>query len=83
MRAEVKSDLLMSLWTYLMLLSISGFVSVLEVGVGLGGGLYSMTPLQSFERRPDEDSLVTSLAYFSHHTHLAAATEIGEETMKN
>lgn len=60
---------------------VAGFVSLLEVQssnqVGYDQGMYQMAPVQAFEQKPDEESHFNSLAYYSYHAHLAAATETG------
>lgn len=54
-----------------------GFISVLEAQLNPNRG-YQIAALQPFEKKADEGSNVTALAYYSYHAHLAAATEAGD-----
>lgn len=54
-----------------------GSVSLLEVQSSPQHGLYQMSPVQCFEQRVGEQANITSLAYYSYHSHLAGATESG------
>ena len=40
--------------------------------------IYQISPVQCFEEKPEEESQFNSLAYYSYHSHLAAATETGK-----